>query len=453
MRRLWRQRSFSTAILALAAISLTVPSAAGWDRGPLSEYHERRARLVQETGDGLVVLFGYNEQDVAISTTQFRQNENFYYLTGWNQPTAAMLLVPKTSNGSGHSPEIAREILFIPPHDTRQEKWTGPKLGPDDADARAQTGFPEVESINLFPQEFQEALKKFHKVYTELTPQPESGEDCFLQQTLSKLHNVAPMATFADLRPLVSRMRAVKSPAEIAMIRKAVDASVEAQMTAFQTVRPGVWEYEVAARMQYEFQRRGCEWPAYPPIVGSGFYSTVLHYDQDDHQMHSGDVVVMDVAGSYSGYASDITRTVPANGRFTARQREIYEIVLGAQNAVIAAAKPGMTLGRGGKQSLYDIAYNYINTHGKDLHGKPLGRYFIHGLGHSVGLNVHDPLDVNQPLQAGMVITDEPGIYIPEEKLGVRIEDMLLITQDGAEVLTRRLPRTPEEIERHMAQK
>ena len=144
------------------------------------------------------------------------------------------------------------------------------------------------------------------------------------------------------------------------------------------------------------------------------------------------------------------TRTLPVNGKFTARQREIYEIVLGAQNAVIAAAKPGMILGRG-KDSLYEIAYNYINTHGKDLHGQRLGQYFIHGLGHSVGLNVHDPMDYNRPLEPGMVVTDEPGIYIPEEKIGIRIEDMLLVTKDGVEVLTRRLPRTPDEIEKMMA--
>jgi Xaa-Pro aminopeptidase len=343
--------------------------------------------------------------------------------------------------------------LFIPPHNLTQEKWTGPKLGPADPDARSKTGFQEVESLNLFPHELQEALKKFPKIYTELTPQSESGEDCFQQQMLAKLHKLAPMAVFADLRPLVSQMRAVKSPSEIALIRKAIGASIEAHLAAMKTVRPGMWEYEVAARMQYEFQRRGCEWPAYPPTVGSGFYSTVLHYDQDDHQMHAGDVVVMDVAGSYSGYASDITRTLPVNGHFTARQREIYDIVLGAQNAVIAAARPGATLSRGGKNSLYDIAYHYINSHGKDLYGKPLGRYFIHGLGHAVGLNVHDPLDYARPLEAGMVITDEPGIYIPEEKIGVRIEDMLLITPTGAEVLTRRLPRNPDEIEKMMAER
>jgi Xaa-Pro aminopeptidase len=248
-------------------------------------------------------------------------------------------------------------------------------------------------------------------------------------------------------------MRAVKSPGEIALIRKAADASIEAHLAAMKTVRPGMWEYEVAARMQYEFQRRGCEWPAYPPIVGSAFYSTVLHYDQNDHQMQSGDLVVMDVAGSYSGYASDITRTLPVNGHFTARQREIYEIVLGAQNAVIAAARPGATLSRGGKHSLYDIAYKYINSHGRDLHGSRLGQYFIHGLGHPVGLNVHDPLDYGRPLEAGMVITDEPGIYIPDEKIGVRIEDMLLITPNGVEVLTGRLPRAANEIEKMMTGK
>jgi len=158
----------------------------------------------------------------------------------------------------------------------------------------------------------------------------------------------------------------------------------------------------------------------------------------------------MDAAGSYSGYAADITRTLPVNGHFTPRQREIYEIVLGAQNAAMAAAKPGMSMGRG-KNSLHDIAFTYINSHGKDLHGNPLGQYFIHGLGHSIGLNVHDPMNSNQPLAPGMVVTMEPGIYIPEEKIGVRIEDDILITPDGNEQLSRRLPRTVEDIEKIMA--
>lgn len=441
--------------LGLAALLAVAATAAAWEREPLSAFHERRARLVRETGDGVIVLFGYSDAEVAASTTTFHQNENFYYLAGWNEPDAIMLLVPKVATGAAHDQpsEIDKEILFIPSHDYRQEKWTGPKLGPGDADAPTRTGFPTTKSTSLFQSELLEALKTFPKIYTELTPQPESGEDCFQKDMLVKLRKLAPLATLADLRPPVSRLRAIKSPGEIALIRKAVEASVEAHLAAMKALRPGAWEYEVAALMKYEFERRGCEWPAYPPIVGSGFYSTVLHYDQDSQQMQDGDVVVIDVAGSFGGYASDITRTLPMSGHFTPRQREIYEIVLGAQNAALAAAKPGVYLGRRGSKGLHEIAYQYINTHGQDQQGKSLGQYFIHGLSHSVGLNVHDPFDYNQPLEPGVVVTVEPGVYIPEEKLGVRIEDMILITQDGAELLTRRLPRRPDEIEDVMSRK
>jgi Xaa-Pro aminopeptidase len=450
---LQRRAILISAALSLAVMLGTARAARGWEREPLSVFHERRARLIQDTGgDGVVVLFGYREADVAASVTPFRQNEEFYYLTGWNEPEAMMLLVPNPRR-AGAPVEIEREILYIPPHDAAQEKWTGPKLGAADADAPARTGFATVHSTSLFPSDLQEALKDFSKIYTELTPQPESGEDYFQAEMVGKIHKLAPLATLADLRPQLVRMREVKTAGEIALIRKGAEASMDAHLAAMKAVKPGVWEYQIAALMKYEFERRGCEWPAYPPIVGSGFFSTVLHYDQDSHQMQDGDVVVMDVAGSYSGYASDITRTLPVNGHFTPRQREIYEVVLGAQNAALAAAKPGMYLGRYGAKGLYEIAYDYINTHGKDLHGQPLGPYFIHGLSHPIGLNVHDPFDYSRPLEPGMVITVEPGIYLPEEKIGVRIEDDILITQDGNELLTRRLPRNPDEIERLMAGK
>jgi Xaa-Pro aminopeptidase len=448
--QLRRSRPFYLLLLALLLPPWVLPALA-WEREPLSVFHERRARLVRETGgDGVIVLFGYQDADIAASVTTFHQNENFYYLTGWNEPEAMMLLVPKAPR-LGAAAGLEREVLFIPPHDFR-ERWTGPKLGPDDADASTRSGFPTVKAISLFQSELLEALKTFSKIYTELTPQPESGEGYFQAEVVSKLRKMAPLANLADIRPHVELQRAVKTPGELALIRKAVDASIEGHLAAMKTVRPGVWEYETAARMEFEFRRRGCEWPAYPPIVGSGFFSTVLHYDADDHQMKDGDVVVMDVAGSYSGYASDITRTLPVNGHFTPRQREIYEIVLGAQNAALAAAKPGMILRRG-EDSLLDIAYTYINTHGKDMHGKSLGQYFIHGLGHAVGLNVHDPMNYNEPLEPGMVVTMEPGIYIPEEKIGMRIEDDILITKGGYELLTSRLPRAVEEIEKLMTGK
>jgi Xaa-Pro aminopeptidase len=445
---------FLGVVLQLGVVLLAALPVAAWEREPLSVFHERRARLAKETGgDGVVVLFGYREQDVGVSTTPFRQNENFYYLTGWTEPDAIFLLVPKAAKDVSQVVELDKEILFIPPHDYAREKYTGPKLGPHDADASARTGFPTVKSTSLFASELQEALKTFNKIYTEQTPQPESGEDCFVPEMLSRLKKLAPLASFSDFRSVLTGMRTVKSPGEIALIRKATEASIEAHLAALKAVRVGAWEYEVAARMTYEFERLGCEWPGYPPIVGSGFYATVLHYAQNSKQMADGDLVVMDVAGAYGGYSSDITRTLPVSGRFSPRQRELYEIVLAAENVALAAVRPGMMLGRRGPQGLHEIAYEHINTHGKDLHGQPLGQYFIHGLSHSVGLNVHDPFDYNQPLQPGMVVTLEPGIYIPEEKLGVRIEDLILITRDGYEHLTRRLPRTVEEIERLMSER
>jgi Xaa-Pro aminopeptidase len=410
-----------------------------WDRGNLQDYKDRRAKIAAQTADGVVVLFGYNEADAPASTTAFKQNEAFYYVSGWNEP-GAMLVLAK-----------GKETLYIPPRDPAAEKWTGPKLFPESPDAMARTGFAAVRGTNVFQADLLELLKTSPKIYTELTPQPESGEGFFIADVISKLKALAPSAAFADIRPALQTMRMVKSAGEIALIRKATEGSIEAHLAAMKTLAPGMFEYEISALLKYEWERRGSEWPSYPPIVGSGFFSTVLHYAANDRRMESGDLVVIDAAGSYSGYTSDITRTLPVSGRFTARQREIYEIVRAAQAAALAAARPGARFGGRGNGSLYDIAYNYINTHGKDLKGQPLGQYFIHGLGHSVGLNVHDPMDIaNVPLAAGMVLTFEPGIYIPDEKLGVRIEDLILITSTGYENLTRRLPSEPGAVERQM---
>jgi len=220
-------------------------------------------------------------------------------------------------------------------------------------------------------------------------------------------------------------------------------------------MKPGVSEREISALLQYEWGKRGCERLSYAPIVGAGFNSTVLHYSDDSATIQSGDVVVIDAAGEYSMYASDITRTLPANGKFTARQREIYNIVLGAHQAAIHAFQSGKSsLRREDPNGLFKVAYDYINTHGKDLHGEPLGKYFIHGLGHYVGLGVHDPGDYSVPLGPGAVFTIEPGIYIPEEKLGVRIEDTLYVDADGKLInLGAALPHTAEEVERAMAGK
>jgi Xaa-Pro aminopeptidase len=252
---------------------------------------------------------------------------------------------------------------------------------------------------------------------------------------------------FQDVKPLIHGFRLIKDAGEIALIKKATDASVQGHLAVMREMRPGKREQEISALFQYEFLRRGCERPAYAPIVGSGFYGTVLHYSKNENTIKDGDLVVMDVAGEYSMYASDITRTLPANGKFTARQREIYDIVYGAQQAANAAFKAGVST----RASLKQVAMDYINTHGKDKNGQPLGQYFIHGLSHAIGLNVHDP-GPDIPLVPGMVFSNEPGIYIPEESLGVRIEDVMLVGEDGKLInLSAGAPSKSEDVERAMA--
>jgi Xaa-Pro aminopeptidase len=236
-----------------------------------------------------------------------------------------------------------------------------------------------------------------------------------------------------------------KSEAEIAAIQHATDVSIEAHRAAWKRVTAGEHEYHVAAAFLETFLDAGCEGPSYSPIVGAGPDGAILHYMTNQRRMDRGELVVIDAAAECDSYASDITRTIPVGGKFSSRQRELYQIVLGAQKAAIAAVKPGARLS--GDDSLTKIAHDYMDAHGKDLHGEPLGKYFTHGIGHHVGLDVHDA-SVESPLEEGMVITIEPGVYIPEEQLGIRIEDVLLVTAHGSKVLSAALPKEPDEIEK-----
>src|SRR5207244_1947735 len=245
----------------------------------------------------------------------------------------------------------------------------------------------------------------------------------------AKLDRLAPLREILDARPAIAKLRMKKSPEEIALIQRSTNVSLEAHRAAWKRAAPGLYEYQIAATMESVFSENGCERPAYAPIVGSGPNSVFLHYSSNRRRVDGGEILLMDVAAECAGYASDITRTIPVGRSFSKRQREIYEIVLGAQNAAIGAIKPGMTIGKTTPNSIYKIAYDYINSHGKDLHGEPLGKYFTHGLSHHLGLEVHDASDTYATLEAGMVVTVEPGIYIPEENLGVRIEDVVLVTE------------------------
>jgi Xaa-Pro aminopeptidase len=402
------------------------------------DFATRRAALRKSIPDGVLVLFGSHESD-DLHQPYFQQTD-FLYLTGWEEPNAILILTPEPDKSEPDYDQRAkapREILFLPQRIISEEKWTGRKLGPSDPEAPTVTGITTVLPAERLETELRTLLDLYPNLYA-LTSDP-------LAAPLTQLF---PRRPLIDARPKIAALRMVKSAAEIALIQKATDASIDAHRAAWKAIHPGQYEYQTAAIMVGTYMAEGCRRSAYAPIVGSGPNSTTLHYSKNSRRMDSGEVVVMDVAAECGNYASDITRTIPVNGKFTRRQREIYSIVLGAQKAAIAAVKPGVTLGRSG---IYKVAFDYINTHGKDLHGEPLGQYFNHGLSHHVGLDVHDSSDNTEPLKPGMVITIEPGVYIPEENIGVRIEDTLLVTEDGAKVLSAALPTDPDEIERALA--
>lgn len=438
-------------LLALALVA----SPAAWpqqrrEREPNSVYAERRAKLAAQV-DGPVILWGFTGREESSQSYVFAQEDNFYYLTGHNEEGAGLIILPAAKPGSPDHGNEPREILYLPAKDAAKEKWNGYRLSPTDPGVQALTGFATVEPFEEMRATVERLAKAYSVFYTILPYEKENGGYPHEKAVVDWLEMVVPQAKLRDIRLAIYKMREIKSPGELAFLQKAIDLSVDAHLAAMKMMRPGLYEYQVAAKMVEVHAAGGSEAEGYSPIVGAGFNSTVLHYDKLSRKIEDGDIVVLDVGAQYAGYSADITRTLPANGKFTQRQREIYDIVLGAQNAAMAAIKPGMTLCRTGNKSLYRIAYDYINSHGTDLHGKRLGQYFIHGLGHDIGLDVHDPGEYCKPLEPGMVVTMEPGIYIPEEKLGVRIEDDVLVTDSGYKLLSERLPRDPDEIEKIMA--
>ena len=231
-------------------------------------------------------------------------------------------------------------------------------------------------------------------------------------------------------------------------MRKAVDISVLGHIAAMQAARPGMWEYEIEAALEAGFRRNGADRVGYPSIVGSGPNTTTLHYDVNRRQTRDGDLVVVDAGAEWGQYTADVTRTFPVNGKFTPRQKAIYDLVLATQQAAFDSTRPGTTIER-----LNRIAKDYIRAHSGTLCGVPCDAYFIHGLSHGLGMEVHDVGDYRTPLKQGMVFTIEPGIYLPQEAVGVRIEDDVLVTATGAEWLSAKAPKTTAEIERLMGRR
>jgi Xaa-Pro aminopeptidase len=437
-------------LCAAAAVPVARPQQRR-EREPNSTYAERRAKLAAQV-DAPVVLWGFSGREESSQSYIFAQEDNFYYLTGHNEEAAGLIVLPAAKSGSADIWDGPREIFFLPPKDPGKEKWNGIRMAPSDPGIEARTGFTTVKPFPEMRATVEKLAKLYPSLFTILPYEKENGGYPHEKTVVDWLQLAAPQAKLKDARSSIGALRMIKSPGELVFLREAIDLSLDAHLAAMKMMHPGLFEFQIGAKMVEVHAMGGSESEGYAPIVGAGPNSTALHYDKLARKIEDGDIVVLDVGAQYSGYSADITRTLPANGKFSPRQREIYDIVLGAQNAVLAAIKPGMDMCQKGSKSVYKISYDYINSHGKDLHGKSLGQYYIHGLGHNIGLDVHDPGDACKALAPGQVVTVEPGIYIPEENLGVRIEDDILITDTGYKFLSERLLRDPDQIEKLMAE-
>jgi Xaa-Pro aminopeptidase len=431
------------ALLILALASGT-PSAAVGQAGspagpvPVDRLTTRRAALLERIGNGVAVLRSADEKSIEGDYPQdsdFRQDSDFFYLTGLETPDSWLVLVASTT-----APD--QVVLFIPARDSMEERWTGPKMGPG-PEAVAATGIQDVRSSQTARAFIRETARASG---TLLLPRYRAPRDSIVLKELGLTDSVGQSFSRKPLGGHLAALRQVKDADEIARLRRAIDITAEAQREAMKSARPGMWEYELEAIIEYTFRRRGAERVGFPTIVGTGINATTLHYDKGRRQSQAGDLVVMDVGAEFGYYSADVTRTIPISGTFTPRQRALYNLVLGSQQAAIDSVRPGMTIMR-----LQEIASNYMRNHSGDLCAPgPCNRYFIHGLSHWLGMDVHDVGDYSARLAPGMVLTVEPGIYIPSEALGIRIEDDILVTATGSENLSAGAPRKAEDVEKLM---
>jgi Xaa-Pro aminopeptidase len=443
---------------------------------PREEFQSRRAALAARMEDGLLVVFGAHEP--AADYLPFAQDVAFRYLTGLGEPGATLLI--RKQGG-----EVDEE-LFVLPRDPAREVWEGARLGAEGAAAR--TGI-RTRSTTALAAALDSLAARVPRLYTVGALPRDAG---LLQpltadeQVVSRLLARHPKLQAVSLADALARARAAKSPAEIDRLRRSIYITTLAQRAAIQTLEAGMNEFEIHGLVEYTFRRNGAERPSFATIIGSGPNSTTLHYRAADRFMQPGETVVMDIGSSYDGYAADVTRTVPTTGQFNAEQRAVYGIVLAAQKAAEERVRVGATWQEIDREATRTIASGLARlglidsvtaTYQCSAAGQTCPQYrlfYMHGLGHGIGLEVHDP-DISQygPLRAGAVFTIEPGIYVRSDVLdylpdtpanramverlrpavqrfrniGVRIEDDYLVTPAGAERLSAGAPREMDEIE------
>ncbi|WP_111741967.1 Xaa-Pro aminopeptidase [Leminorella richardii] len=433
----------------------------------LPEHQRRREALLAKMASGSAAIVFAAPERVRSADTEypFRQDSDFWYLTGFNEPEAVLVLI-KSDESHSHS------VLFNRVRDLTAEVWFGRRLGQDAA--LATLGVDRALPWDDVPNQLHLLLNGLDVIYHAQGLYDFADRMVF--NALEKLRrgtrqNLKAPTTVTDWRPWLHEMRLFKSLEEIVVMRKAGDITAKAHTRAMERCRPGLFEYHLEAEIHHEFTRHGARYPAYNTIVGSGENACILHYTENESLLKEGDLVLIDAGCEYQGYAGDITRTFPVSGRFTPAQRTIYDIVLASQYKALSLLKAGNSI-RQANEEVIRVMVTGLVTAGV-LEGdvdqlivdKVHQRFYMHGLSHWLGLDVHDVGDYGSSnrgrlLEPGMVLTVEPGLYIAPDAdvpaefrgIGVRIEDNVLITEHGSEILTSGVVKDPEDIETLMAE-
>ena len=406
---------------------------------------EERRKKIFDTMDkqSALLLFSGIENHVSVDEyAPFEANRNFFYLTGLRRDHM-ILMMRKTLNGN-------KTVLFIEEADPTQERWYGRKVTVDEA--REISGIEDIQFIDTF-EAFVDSMMTREDIDSLYF-------DCYRHQ-MEDLpdYNVVKAKEFAEkdqghaiknIFPVIAEMRMQKDEDEVALVRDAIAITDKALQHVMKTLEPGMAEYQAQANFEYTIRYNGAEGTSFPTIAGSGVNGTMLHYETNLDICEDGTLLLLDLGAKYRGYCADITRTYPVNGTYSERQRQVYDIVLAANREVARVAKPGMTL-----RELNDIAKKVLAEGCMKLglieKEDEIGTYYMHGVSHHLGIDVHDVTAAcNDRLRPGAIITDEPGLYIDEWEIGIRIEDDLLITENGCECLSEAIIRDPDEIEAFM---
>ena len=438
-----RAARIALALLPFAGLATGLSAQVGSPAGPVPvEYlSARRADLLKRMGNGIAIIRSSEQRSIEGDYPQdsdYRENNDFFYLTGLETPSSWLVLVARDTL----APQV---YLYLPARDSVAERWTGARLGPG-PEASTLTGIEETRPADQAQKQIRSMVRSstVRGGKLDLLLGKETVSDTFFQQLA-----LGSGAGVTDLRPSLAAMRLVKDADELRRLRMAIDISAKGHLAAMRAAHPGAWEYELEGAAEGTFRSLGAERVGYPSIVGTGVNATTLHYDKSRSQLQAGELVVMDMGAEYGFYSADVTRTIPASGKFSPRQLSIYNLVLATQQAAMDSIRPGITLGRLGQ-----ISRDYMKAHSGDLCAPgTCDQYYIHGLSHWLGMDVHDVGNYATPLAPNMVFTVEPGIYIPAEKLGVRIEDDVVVTPTGYELLSGGAPRTAADIEKAMKKK